>query len=65
MTKRRITVPEDQIAVLLPRELAEDLQSLLIIVRRRAPRIAGKDAEPLSVHKVAGDVLLALMEAEL
>ena len=58
MTKR-ITVPEGHVAVLLTNDQAGDMQSLLINIRLR---FGGKPALRAE-YTVAGELLLALMEA--
>lgn len=55
----RITVPNDQVAVLMPIELAQELYHLCVTIRK-AKRL--KIDEPM--HKVAGDVMLAVLASE-
>lgn len=61
---RRISVPDDHVAVILPTQLADDVMSLAKIVRQRRSRIASDDAERGSLYEVAGAVMLALLEAK-
>lgn len=61
--KRRITIPEDHVAVVLPAQTADELMSLLRLIRQPHGRLLfGLDPKPL--RAVAGDVMLALLEAK-
>lgn len=57
MTKRRISIPEDHVALILPAQLADELQSLMSSIRRSSKA-------PLETKSVAGDIILALLEAK-
>lgn len=59
--KRRITIPEGSVAVILPRQIAEDVKGLCFRVRG-SRRLAAD--EKIAMHEIAGDLLLALVEAE-
>lgn len=71
---RRITIPDNHVALILPVQLADELMSLCTFVRRYAagPRSRIKDGAPASeadgdkirLSYIAGDVLLALLEAK-
>jgi hypothetical protein len=55
----RITIPEGQLAVLLPIELAEELYSICNTIRK-TKRFRVDPA----IHAIAGDVMLALLASE-
>jgi hypothetical protein len=55
----RITIPDGQLAILLPIQLAEELYSLCNLIRK-SKRL---HVEP-AAHAIAGDVMLALLASE-
>lgn len=57
---RRITIPEDQVALIIPAQLADELMSILREFRRQRRKFQ----EPDAMLAVAGDVMLALLEAK-
>lgn len=58
--KRRITIPEGSVAVILPKQFAEDVIGMCFRVRR-GRRLAADEKQ--AMHKIAGDLLLAIVEA--
>lgn len=68
---KRLTVPDDHVALVLSNQLANELNSVLMLERRRlAPRIARckaveADHSTISgIYDICGDVLLAILEAK-
>jgi hypothetical protein len=68
---RRITVPDDHVAVILPSQLADELMLTLAAHRRLHLRLARKAGPEIGQHimsieqaNVCGDVMLALLEAK-
>lgn len=59
--KRRITIPEHHIALLLPCEVALDVKAMCFLLRKHG-RVRPEDKN--GMHAIAGDLLLALVEAE-
>lgn len=57
---RRVTVPEDHVALILPNQLADELMSILKEFRRNRRKFH----EPDPMVAVSGDVMLALLEAK-
>lgn len=60
MAKTRITVPEDHVAIVLSKDLAQQLLATLTILRRRK-RMGGATYNYIAA--IAGDVLLAFMDS--
>lgn len=58
---RRITIPEDHVAVILPSQLADELMSMAKTIRSLR-KVGGEDSYPY--RQVAGDLMLALLEAK-
>lgn len=69
---RRITVPDDHVAVILPNQLADELMSLLKLYRSELGRVierarrAQREPDSLAIgqYGIAGDVMLAILEAK-
>lgn len=80
--RRRITVPDNHVALVLPVQLADELMTLLLTVRQRnwlaaqrvlafqtqslghnLPQPSETDCDKAAASKIAGDVMLALLEA--
>lgn len=59
--KRRITIPENHVAVILSKDTAHDVQAMLFLIRKGKRLPAG---EKFAIHQIAGDLLLAIVEAE-
>lgn len=59
---RRLTVPDGHLAILLSHDLAAELRSLCLSLRRGRGKLKPDDRE--GAYDIAGDLLLALMEAE-
>jgi hypothetical protein len=57
--KSRITIPEGHLALILPAGVVHDVKQLCLFIRRGGKR---KDVDAL--HSIAGDLLLAVVEAE-
>lgn len=58
--RQRITVPENHNALILSQQLTEELKSLCLIIRKRK-NIPAENKEDF--RAIAGDLLLAIMEA--
>lgn len=57
----RITVPENCLALVLPRTSVDDIRSMLILIRK------GKRIDPATrnyMKEISGELLLAILEAE-
>jgi hypothetical protein len=59
--RQRVTIPEDHVALILPRQIIADVQAMLFLIRK------GRRVDPAtrdSMKAIAGELLLALLEAE-
>lgn len=69
---RRITVPDEHVAVILPNQLGDELMSLLKLYRSELGRVierarrAQREPDSLAIgqYGTAGEVMLALLEAK-
>lgn len=69
---RRITVPDEHVAVILPNQLGDELMSLLKLYRSELGRVierarrAQREPDSLAIgqYGIAGEVMLALLEAK-
>jgi hypothetical protein len=59
--KRRVTIPEGSVAVMLPFATARDLKSMCLLVRK-SRRYSAEEKNAMDC--IAGHVLLALLDAE-
>lgn len=57
---RRVTIPDDHVALILPNQLSDELMAILKEFRRNRRKFR----EPDSMVAVSGDVMLALLEAK-
>lgn len=64
---RRITIPEDHVAVILPNQLADELTALCNIIRRSGKTLrldfSDNGDGKTGMKAIAGDVLLACLDA--
>ena len=59
--KHRITVSENNVALILPRKIADDVKAMCFLIRKgRKYSTQDKNA----MQEIAGDLLLAVIEAE-
>ena len=58
---RRVTIPGDSVAIILPIEIARDVKSMCILLRKTRRLNA---EEKLAMQHIAGAVLLALLDTE-
>ena len=58
---RRITIPEDHVALIIPAQLADELMSMAKTIRTLR-KVGGEADYPYK--QVAGDLMLALLEAK-
>jgi hypothetical protein len=61
---RRITVPDDHVAIILSAQLADELMALMKVIRQRCRKLNADPEHQEGYKDVAGDVLLALLEAK-
>lgn len=68
---RRVTIPDDHVALILPNQLSDELMSLLRAYRAEVGRVIVRakrtncelDSIAIAQHSIAGDVMLAILEA--
>lgn len=60
--RRRITIPEGHIAIVLPSTVADDVREMCFLLRK-SKRFTPEDKK--AVHGIAGDLLLAIIEGEM
>lgn len=72
---RRISIPDDHVALVISNQLADELMSLLrgrrqargitfALERAREGCALDADMQPIAEYKIAGDIMLALLEAK-
>lgn len=60
---KRITIPDNFVAIILTKDTAGNLKSLMLALRRPSRRLKDR-LELVSAQAVAGEVLLAIIEGE-
>lgn len=64
MMKRRLTIPEGSVAIVLPAQLAQELY-LLCKALRNPKRNLRERLNTISASKVASDILLELIDGDI
>lgn len=60
---RRVTIPDDHVALILPNQLADELMTTLRVVRNYGLKRHLPEGQR-AVNRICGDVMLTLLEAK-